>query len=390
MDHILARKRSSPSLRRKRSGSSLATPTSTTPSDQKPREEKSAPYRDARYEVLLQTKGIFMDVSELGITDASKRLCRDLLGNEQPVPNESVFDDDIFEDACRNLQGKDEARIIQDISRLIVPSAEGLALRTKHLKDLAESVNAGWNNAAPLTGTRPQPDYSVGFRRAAFTDNQLARLLPFLGDIFNSDLSLFMGTFFMYFPFLASEVKCGAIGLDIADRQNAHSMVLAARGIVELFRLVKREDEVNRQILSFSISHDHTSVRIYGYYPVVDGKNTKYYRHPIHKFDFTVLDGKDKWTAYRFTRNVYDLWMPGHFKRICSAIDEIPEDLEFGVSQLSQSFGLSENLEHHHLSGSTQPESQSQSQSQGYSQQSTDSAGDIDQGASKRSRKKGE
>lgn len=24
----------------------------------------------------------------------------------------------------------------------------------------------------------------------------------------------------------------------------------------------------------------------------------KYYRHPIHKFDFTALEGKDKWTAY--------------------------------------------------------------------------------------------
>ena len=41
------------------------------------------------------------------------------------------------------------------------------------------------------------------------------------------------------------EVKCGAAALDIADRQNAHSMTLAVRGIVELFRAVKREDKVN-------------------------------------------------------------------------------------------------------------------------------------------------
>jgi hypothetical protein len=72
-----------------------------------------------------------------------------------------------------------------------------------------------------------------------------------------------MTTYYMYFPFLASEVKCGA--LDVADRQNAHSMAMAARGIIELFRLVNREDEINRQIISFSISHDHRSVRIYGY-----------------------------------------------------------------------------------------------------------------------------
>jgi hypothetical protein len=55
-----------------------------------------------------------------------------------------------------------------------------------------------------------------------------------------------MATYYMYFPFLTCEVKCGAAALDIADRQNAHSMTLAVRGIVELFRAVKREDEVNR------------------------------------------------------------------------------------------------------------------------------------------------
>lgn len=148
----------------------------------------------------------------------------------------------------------------------------------------------------------------------------------------------------MYFPFLTCEVKCGAAALDIADRQNAHSMTLAVRAIVELFRAVKREDEVNRQILAFSISHDHRSARIYGHYPVIAGKDTKYYRHPIRTFDFTELDGKDKWTAYRFTKNVYDTWMPAHFKNICSAIDQLPSDLNFDVPPLSEATGLSQDL----------------------------------------------
>ena len=103
-----------------------------------------------------------------------------------------------------------------------------------------------------------------------------------------------MATYYMYFPFLTCEVKCGAAALDIADRQNAHSMTLAVRGIVELFRAVKREDEVNQKILAFSVSHDHQSVRIYGHYPVITRKDTKYYRHPIRTFDFIELEGKDK------------------------------------------------------------------------------------------------
>jgi hypothetical protein len=129
-------------------------------------------------------------------------------------------------------------------------------------------------------------------------------------------------------------------------------MTLAVRGIIELFRLVKREKELYWQILAFSISHDHSSVRIYGYYPLVDRDKTTFYRHPIHKFDFTAIEGKEKWTAYKFTKNVYDVWMPTHFERICSVIDNLPPDLDFEVSQQSEpgESGLSQGLESHHLS----------------------------------------
>jgi hypothetical protein len=186
-------------------------------------------------------------------------------------------------------------------------------------------------------------------------------------------------------------VKCGAAALDVADRQNAHSSTLAVRAIVELFRLVGREMEVHQEILAFSISHDNKSVRIYGHYPVIDGKDTKYYRHPIYNFDFTTLDGKEKWTAYRFTKNVYDIWMPAHFKRICSAIDKIPQDLDFSVPELSQG-GLAQELESHHLAESTGPGSLQEDPS---SQLNANDAGHAtpdtsftSQGASKRAKKK--
>lgn len=122
-------------------------------------------------------------------------------------------------------------------------------------------------------------------------------------------------------------------------------MTLAARGVVELFRLVNRVNEVNQQILAFSVSHDHCSVRIYGYYPVINEEDTKYYRHPIHKFDFTAMEGKEKWTAYQFTKNIYDAWMPAHFKKICSAIDQLKLNTDFGVAAPSESTGLSQGLE---------------------------------------------
>jgi hypothetical protein len=394
MNHLLAKKKSTASLRRKRSDSGSLAASSITPSDQKPREEKSAPYRDARYETLLETKGVylynFQRTKEKSITENSKSVCRTLLETPQNVPKDSLFDDDIFDYTCNMIHGRNEAKVIQDISRLLVPSAHALAARSAELQYLTESVNEGWNNSIPLTGTRPQPDYSVGFKRDAFSIDQLQTLSPFIGEFLSGDQSFFMATYYMYFPFFACEVKCGAAALDIADRQNAHSMTLAVRAVVELFRCVKRENEINREVLAFSVSHDHQLVRIYGHYAVIDGPTTTYYRHPIHTYDFTALDGREKWTAYKFTKNLYHTWMPTHFKRICSAIDDLPSELDFDVSSLPQDSGLSQDLESHHLS-----QSLAESASQARGDLSHSDIGDItpntsltQQGASKRPRRK--
>ena len=260
----------------------------------------------------------------------------------------SLFRDDVFRKFCREVEDRNEAMVIQDITRLLVPSAKNLAIfGDRHLDILIENVNEAWTGSIPVEGPRPQPDYSVGFRRSAFTDAQLRKLDPLIGSVF--DTSLFVATYRMYFPFLTCEVKCGAAALDVADRQNAHSMTIAVRSVVELYRAVKREKELNREILAFSISHDHRSVRIYGHYPIIDGDKVTFYRHPIREFSFVEMNGREKWTTYKFTKNVYDIWMPTHLKRICSAVDKLPPSLDFQVSdepgaQPEEATGLSQGI----------------------------------------------
>ena len=246
MDRLpLARKRASFNLFRKRSNSATSTtpseqtpseqtPSDQTPSDQKPREQKSALYRDQRYETLLKVKGSYMTKAPapLGIDSASQALCRSLLKTTQPVPGDTLFRDDLFETTCQKIYNQNEARIIQDISRLIVSSAESLAtFGAKHLDILIESVNAGWNSSILFIGIRPQPDYSVGFKQDAFTEDQLAKLSPFIGDPCE-DQSYFMATHYMCFPFLTCEVKGSTTGLVIADWQNVHSMTLAVHKVL--------------------------------------------------------------------------------------------------------------------------------------------------------------
>jgi len=333
LQHLFARKRSSSSLRRKNSESSLQ-----TPSDQLPREVKSAQYRTVEYEIGLEKKGSYMCKYKDG---CKQEHLEGLLYSEQTIPQDSLFRDDLFDKTCEKIRNRNEAMVIRDIGSLIVPSAQTLATYgATHLNHLYECVNEGWNSVIPFHGTRPQPDYSVGFGRSAFTEEQLEKLEPFVGEIGSKALTYFMATTRMYFPFLTCEIKCGAAALDVADRQNAHSMTVAVRALVELFRSVKREKELDREILAFSISHDHRSVRIYGHYPVIEGDKTTFYRHPIREFSFTEQDGKEKWTAYKFTKNVYDTWMPIQHKRICSAIDNLPADINFDLSQ-SASFSQS-------------------------------------------------
>jgi hypothetical protein len=107
-------------------------------------------------------------------------------------------------------------RVVYNISLLIAPSIEILAIcSAKHFKILIESTNKGWSNSIPITLTRPQPDYSVGFRQTTFTEDQLKKLLLFVGGLLEK--SYFIATYYIYLLFLMYKVKCSAVALNIAD-----------------------------------------------------------------------------------------------------------------------------------------------------------------------------
>ena len=78
---------------------------------------------------------------------------------------------------------------------LIVPSAQTLATYSAaNLNYLVESVNESWNSAIAVFGPRPQPAYSVGFGQSAFSNDQLKKLTPFVGEVTDTFTSYFMAT----------------------------------------------------------------------------------------------------------------------------------------------------------------------------------------------------
>ncbi len=274
--------------------------------------------------------------SHLRSAQTDKVLCQELLKKEQSVPKDSLFNDDLFESTCEDIANRNEARVIQDIDRLIFLASEELFRReTKHLKHLIETVNESWIKFILLVkDSRSQSDFAVEIKPSAFTSDQLKKLQLSIDDW--QTTSRLMTTDEMYFSFLTSKMKCGNEALNIADRQNAHSVVVAANAVVELYRLMSRQDELNQKILIFSISHDNEIVRMYEYYALIKEKYTLFYRHPVDKLDFTRKDGKEKWTSYTFTRNVYDKFYSIHHERICFVVDQLLNSEDFAVEFFSQ------------------------------------------------------
>ncbi|KAL4863858.1 hypothetical protein BDV12DRAFT_176940 [Aspergillus spectabilis] len=70
------------------------------------------------------------------------------------------------------------------------------------------------------------------------------------------------------------------------------SMVLCPRGFVYLFKLVKREQELDHTILGFAIAHNHQIVIIHGQYLVINGEKVTYHSYEISEF---ILNKDTRW-----------------------------------------------------------------------------------------------
>ncbi|KAK3368228.1 hypothetical protein B0H63DRAFT_564968 [Podospora didyma] len=130
------------------------------------------------------------------------------------------------------------------VNLLIFPLAKTPApIRASPIFELlTETVNEPWRNVI----------------NQAFTQEQFAKLSPHIGFMVVGGLSLYMPTESMFFPFLSLETASTRSGrtADNADRKNTPTMSIAVRGVVELFKLVKRELDLDldRQILAWSIA----------------------------------------------------------------------------------------------------------------------------------------
>ncbi|RAL05151.1 uncharacterized protein BO80DRAFT_346399, partial [Aspergillus ibericus CBS 121593] len=289
----------------------------------------SIPYALDQCITYLESRDSFLYTHDCGIADKEDEICQKLLEQNFDKPTGRARDLDALRYLKDRGRSKNKTGIIRMIGQLLVPSAEIEIFRGKlQTVKLTETINEAWNYSRPADldpSTRPlwdhlpapQPHYAAGFSPYAFTSEQHDALIPFLGGF--EQTSIWKGTENMLFPFLTAEAKSGQASLEIADRQNAHSMTRALRGVVELFKLAQCEDELHRKILGFSISHDDHEVRIYAHYPVIEKGRVRFHRHQVTVLIFTRPSEADRWGSYHLVLAVYHRWAPEHFKFLCSA-----------------------------------------------------------------------
>ncbi|KAJ6004653.1 hypothetical protein N7540_013022 [Penicillium herquei] len=200
-----------------------------------------------------------------------------------------------------------------------MPSAENQYIQgNQSLRDVIDGYNDPWVKTEPIYGPKPQPDPARGLRWSTFSESQRRKL-----GIKPDEKSPYAVREEMYFPYLTAEIKCGNQALELADRQNMHSMCIAVRGVVSLCQAAGCIEEAHRRILGFSISHELEGFRIYGYYPEVDDGKISIYRWPIAQPN--IWTREDRWACYRFVENVDREFLPVHTGRLMRILEDIPD-----------------------------------------------------------------
>ncbi|KAL5334998.1 hypothetical protein BJX70DRAFT_402054 [Aspergillus crustosus] len=291
----------------------------------------------------LTTNYCFVGLTEGGPTEGCEAACQNLLmAWHSNLPRGTGFDEGRLRHTLAALDGESEMAIIQIIGRLLVPVFAFLPA----LPTLIATGDRLWGNMIPLDEgfpnlhgspvqpfagppkeegdhlPQPKPTWSVGFSSQAFTAKQRLKLNPFLGQ--PDATSFFKATAILHSLFMVSKVKSDTACFHLALYESMHIMALALRGIVYLFQLVNRGQELNRTILGFSVTHNSHIVRMHGYYPVIRGSELSYHAHEISSF---FLSDDTKWNAYKFVMAIYEHWAPRHLERICSAIDQLPDSI---------------------------------------------------------------
>ena len=265
---------------------------------------------------LMKEAGMIMGLKPVEETKlphpAEVEFCNELLnGPRTKVPDRGVYDrlEQAFthiEDTVISTVGVDFVRrSVEDIS-----------------PNLAYQANRSWKDAINICGPTLRPDITIGVKPTAFSREEIQKLkacaLPNAHTYINSELIL---------PILVVEAKSPEVSLAKAERQAVEAASTEVRAMACLYKRVGRETEIEKRIICFSIIHNHTDVKIHGYYFVsIDADRPEFRRILIRAYDIANQGYADFGTSDSFCVRLYEQFTGLHLERIRSAIHDIQLD----------------------------------------------------------------
>ncbi|KAK1808197.1 hypothetical protein LTR12_017447 [Friedmanniomyces endolithicus] len=295
-----------------------------------------------RHEEKMEETGLIMADRQGAISDQCRELCKRILVATAAVPVSSYCRKKQLHKVLERLRYRNEARVVRDVTPLVVPSAELLHIGgNTGLQHAVEALNAQWDGIATLCGPMPKPAFVAGISPSAFTPEEKYRLklhhTATCPNYFPEN---------MYYPFLICEVKSSDKPIQEAERQAMHSASIAANAIIELYRKNSKASELNRKILTLSNSHNSSTVKFYGHFAEIQSDRVTFFRHRMYEKNFAadladavVADPEDEtsewWRPYMITTGIYNHFFPQHLERIRTAVSELRDRaLESFTSQL--------------------------------------------------------
>ena len=225
---------------------------------------------------------------------------------------------------CRD---EDEDVFVREIGPRLFP-----AMRSIPDQRLAAVTNRLWNQAvtSPLDPVplliqrklpRPKPDLAFGYSKAAFDENQdIAIELLSTKD----QRSYAKPVESLRFPFLQIEFKSISNGiLKVAENQVANGGAIAMRGLLELYRRISAEKDIDMDMPQFfSLCFDQRCVSVNVHWLCYGADNKKICFHMQTIEDYVLRHSESLKKVHQIVENILDYGLRERLPRIREALDK--------------------------------------------------------------------
>ena len=163
-----------------------------------------------------------------------------------------------------------------------------------------------------MGSTKPKPDYVAGLSDSAFSQIEREEIK----ELHDTRTPIWVSPGIVM-PFLICEAKSGFEELAKAGMQNLHAGAIIVRAMYDLYK-ASDLDDLDEQILVWTIDMNHENVCIYGHYGKREKGELHYYRHRFK--DVRLRKQEERFFPYNFVRNIYRDFVPIHLARVKKAL----------------------------------------------------------------------